>query len=100
VTGGGAGGGVRAASNGRARRRRASVGWRASRGEGGGTGRRWWCVGRGGFRLLGCLLRAQPVNSATSDLFKKNQTNLNLIRSKDGLPKLNFFEIKYGIEGN
>jgi hypothetical protein len=52
---------------------------------------------------LGCwavCYGPRPVNSATSDLFKKNQTNLNLIRSKDGLPKLNFFEIKYGIKGN
>jgi hypothetical protein len=40
------------------------------------------------------------VNSAISDLFKKIQTNLNLIRSKDGLPELKKFQIKYGIEEN
>jgi hypothetical protein len=52
---------------------------------------------------LGCwaiCYGPDPVNSAVSDLFKKIQTNLNLIRSKDGLSKLNFFQIKYGVEGN
>jgi hypothetical protein len=35
------------------------------------------------------------VNSAISDLFKSFQTNLDLIRSKDGLSELKNFQIKY-----
>jgi hypothetical protein len=41
-----------------------------------------------------------PVNSMVFDLFKKFQTNLNVVRSKDGPSKLQKFQIEYVFEGN
>jgi hypothetical protein len=83
-------------------------------GGGGGGGRavhehgRRGAVREGGYGAwasvaLGCwaiCYGPDLVNNAVSDLFKKNQANLNLIRSKDGFPELKMCQIKYGIEGN
>jgi hypothetical protein len=84
----------------------------------GGAGARWRSRGRGlscqqqsraaevgtmAAVSLGCWAVCYGpglVNSAVSDLFKKNLTNLNLIQSKDGLPKLKKFQMKYEIKGN
>jgi hypothetical protein len=52
---------------------------------------------------LGCWVVCYgpgPVNSAVFALLKFFQTNLNLIQSKGGFPKLKSFKIKYGIERN
>jgi hypothetical protein len=98
----------------------ATVAWSSGggpRGSGtGGAGIRWRVRGRGlGGALageegavreggggvwstvaLGCwavYYSPGPVNSAFFDFFqKKNQTNLNLIRSKDGLPEVKIFK--------
>jgi hypothetical protein len=55
-----------------------------------------WPVGRPGGKEMGLA----QSNRSIFYLFKKFQTDFNLIQSKDGLPILENFQIKYGIVGN
>jgi hypothetical protein len=51
-------------------------------------------------RLIVRIVGPPNMHSAVFDLFKKFQTNLNLVPSKDGPTKLKKFQVKYVFEGN
>jgi hypothetical protein len=69
---------------------------RGSRGRRGGGPVRCSLMGRLIVRIVG----PPNMHSAVFDLFKKIQTNLNLVPSKDGPTKLKKFQVKYVFEGN